>query len=429
MATTSGKGKRDMITFDDKRFVAVSLDNTVQVFSPVKGRGSAHAVTLATPERPGVDVLGHADENGKVVAVCGSKLTASNLASGTARTMCVKCDRWLKSDAHKSEVERVLNFGTDTPEFSDTTTTTTTGEDSAPVKITVKGREIDPVARETDGKCAYEIRDVSGELVLKIVHGRSKIEPVPGSESVNTSGEATGTCPVCRTHVKLTGEGFIPTHRPGNVTPDGPVLSQKSVPVVDRGTAVADMAKVRESQAYQMVDGDGNELSPKEAMAAQKDGETVTVVPVVPEAPVAGAAVGNRDHGRLDGVAMTAGDLPPVQPQGKGYAAKAGTMALPVGRPRPDAQVINVVCVGGRYGYLTQEEYDALSRTRQRAYWRHVATNRERAARARKTNRNKAVATGERISPEQNKAERKAARLGSSADGTIGRPVTRVKGK
>ena len=424
-----------MITFGDKRFVAVSPDNTAQVFSPVKGRGGAHALTLATPERPGVDVLRLGD---KITAVCGSKLTAANLTPGATRAMCVKCDAWLKSDAHKNEVSRTLAAwrsanATDTtpdtrvtPDTSQDSDTTPTGEDSAPVKIKAKGREIDPVARETDGTCAYEIREDDGTLTLKIVHGRSGIEPVPGSESANASGEDTGTCPVCRTHVKLTGKGFIPTHRPGNVTPDGPVLAQKSVPVVDRGTAVADMAKVREREAYQTVDADGNELSAKEAKKAERDGETVTVVPVVPQAPDAGAAVGNRDHGRLDGVAMTAGDLPPVQPQGKGYAAKAGTMALPVGRPRPDAQVINDVTVGGRCGYLTAEEYDGLSRTGQRKYWRDVATNRERAARARRNNRNKAVATGERISPERRKAARKSARVGSSASGTIARPVTRV---
>ena len=105
-----------MITFGDKRFVVVSPDNTAQVFSPVKGRGGAHAVTLATPERPGVDVLGFGD---KITAVCGSKLTAANLTPGATRAMCVKCDAWLKSDAHGNEVERVLNFGTDTPEVSD----------------------------------------------------------------------------------------------------------------------------------------------------------------------------------------------------------------------------------------------------------------------------------------------------------------------
>ena len=409
-----------MITFGDKRFVAVSPDNTAQVFSPVKGRGSAHAVTLTTPERPGVDVLGFGD---KITAVCGSKLTAANLTPGATRAMCVKCDAWLKSDAHENEVSRTLEAW----ESANTTPDTTpTGEDSDPVKIKAKGREIDPVARETDGKCAYEIREDDGTLTLKIVHGRSEIEPVPGSQTMNASGEDTGTCPVCRTHVKLTGKGFIPTHRPGNVTPDGPMLSQKSVPVVDRGTAVADMAKVREREAYVTTDADGNELSAKEAKQAERDGETVTVVPVVPEAPDAGAAVGNRDHGRLDGVAMTAGDLPPVQPQGKGYAAKAGTMALPVGRPRPDTQVINDVTVGGRCGYLTAEEYDGLSRTGQRKYWRDVATNRERAARARRNNRNKSVATGERISPERRKAARKSARVGSSANGTIARPVTRV---
>lgn len=492
-----------MITFDDTRFVAVSSNREGLVFSPVKGRGGAHVLTLPVAAAPGVDALTHADSDGRMVTVCGKTLKASNLVSGVQRTVCAECAAWLASDAHTSEVSRTLDVWEsanapkvtvkeDTPKVMESDTA-----DSAPVACPGKGhapvagtrvkdgkrtmgtcpkcgqvvpvnavangkvrahtrkvaapvavctshpkreraieherarrrdvkirreaaseREARIVAGITDGKCAYEVRDDSGQLTLKIVHGRSKMAPVAGSESVNASGQDTGTCPVCRTHVVLTGSGCVPTHRPGNVTPDGPVLSQKTVPAVDRGTPVADMAKVQDSQAYKATDTDGNELSDTEVRDAEKNGETVVVTPVVDTAPDAGAAVGNRDHGRLDGVAMTAGDLPPVQPT-RGYAAAAGTNALPVGRPRPDAQVIKDVMHGGKFGYLTRADYDLLSRTQQRAYWRNVRTMEARAKRARAMVAAQREALGQQLPAKVRKAARRDASIGSAVSGTV----------
>ena len=420
-----------MIKFGKNVFLVLDMQGDGAWYTPEQGQ--PHMVTgpAAMGTAGGVLTL---DSKGEVRTVCGSRLKAADLLSGIKGWMCGDCSRFKDSEEYAVQVTRTrqmlagLESEAESEESPALESPAADSDDEMTVnvvKIVSRGREVDAIAAATDGKCAYEKAD--GTLVL--MHGRSKIAPVPGSESRDTTGAETGVCPVCRTEVRLTGSGYVPTHRPGNVQADGPVLSQRSVPVVDEGAPVADMAKVQNERAYETHDEDGNLIKPKDVEKARKEGKKLTVTPVVVEAPNAGAAVGSRDHGRSDGVAMTAGDLPPVQPQGKGYAAKAGTMALPVGRPRPDAQVINDVCVGGRYGYLTQEEYDALSRTRQRAYWRHVATNRERAARARKTSQNKAVATGERISPEARKAARKAARLGSSAEGTIARPVTRANGK
>jgi hypothetical protein len=38
--------------------------------------------------------------------------------------------------------------------------------------------------------------------------------------------------------------------------------------------------------------------------------------------------------------------------------------------------------LGGRHGFLTQDEYDNLTRTQQRRYRRQVETNKARASRA-----------------------------------------------
>lgn len=57
------------------------------------------------------------------------------------------------------------------------------------------------------------------------------------------------------------------------------------------------------------------------------------------EAPEAGAAVGQRDHGSIDGVALVRGrSMKPVQPQ-RGWAAKSGTNYGPLGREQMDSEL------------------------------------------------------------------------------------------
>lgn len=86
---------------------------------------------------------------------------------------------------------------------------------------------------------------------------------------------------------------------------------------------------------------------------------------------------GTRDSAQGHGPAIFRGrNMAPVQPQ-RGYAAAAGTMAGPIGRPRFDREVTDVPMAGGRYGFLTPAEVGKLSRTQQRAYWRRVKANRD----------------------------------------------------
>lgn len=68
-------------------------------------------------------------------------------------------------------------------------------------------------------------------------------------------------------------------------------------------------------------------------LAQVRDGEAP--VPTAHQAPI-----GQRDHGMSDGVAMVRGrNMAPVQPQ-RGWAAAAGTMYGPIGRERPDREVV-----------------------------------------------------------------------------------------
>lgn len=89
------------------------------------------------------------------------------------------------------------------------------------------------------------------------------------------------------------------------------------------------------------------------------------------------APVGQRDHGMLDGVAMVQGpNMAPVQPTWRnpvtGDVEPAAAYLGGSLRERTDRTVVSPAMVGGRYGYLTREQYDELSRTQQRKYWERV---------------------------------------------------------
>jgi hypothetical protein len=432
-----------MIVFSGTRYLALTQEVTGAVFSPVRGRGGAHVLTLPSAERPGTDALAYQDGEGRMTAVCGASLSAGNLVPGASREMHAVCAQWLASDAHAAESERTVSAWASGENSA--------GENPADLRRAAVVREQerldrqraarennssqrlertpDPVAKITDGKCSREVTGTDGVTVLVPIHGKNGIQPVPGTVTVVEGGSEAGVCPECRTFVRLTGKGSIPTHRPGNVTADGPVLSQKNVPTVENGTAVADAAKAREEEAYITTGPDGTKLTEKEVRDTVKNGGEVMVVPVVPTAPAAKAAVGCRDHGRSDGVAMTPGDLRPVQPKGKGWAARAGTMALPVGRPCPDAQVIRDVMHGGTFGYLTEADYAVLTRTQQRTYWRNVRTMRDRAQNARAMVTARREALRQQMPVKEARAARKAARVGTRTDGTVSRPVTSAHSK
>lgn len=103
---------------------------------------------------------------------------------------------------------------------------------------------------------------------------------------------------------------------------------------------------------------------------------------------------GQRDEARIDGVAMTRGRDTGTLTQEQWQAGQEGkqgprrtTLDAPLGRERVDPRVLEPTGIdelsGGRYGYLTHAEYDALSATRKRRYRAYVQTAKERAQRAR----------------------------------------------
>lgn len=261
--------------------------------------------------------------------------------------------------------------------------------------------KVDVAARITGGKCAYE-----REGILTVVSSRSKMEPVEGSVTVAAGiGKGTqGVCPVCRSTVILTGKGYIPTHYPAGVTPPRPSLTEKTIPNLENGTPVSTEAKKQE------------------IFSRDKAGN-----PVIPTAPEAGSAVGSRDHGTLDGVAMTPGNLSPIAPE-KGWVAKAGTMTLPVGRNRPDREVVETVYHGNRcpcgegrnpYAFLTCEEYWGKSDAAQHRYWKTLSRMKKRGRDRRAVIREMRQRQGLEMPWGERKRLRKEASPGSSIEGLV----------
>ena len=169
------------------------------------------------------------------------------------------------------------------------------------------------------------------------VKGTHKVAPKPGTD---TDGQ-NGTCPVCQTFAKLTGKGFIGAHNVnGESTPVSPEMGQRSVKAVDTGSTQgdpSDAAKRRQGEAYTVTGR----------------GKNKTVTPNVPTTTAGQSPIGQRDHGALDGPAM----LP------------RGTYA---NGSRPDSKVTTIPKVG-KNGFVTQDEYERMTRNQQRRYWRKLA--------------------------------------------------------
>jgi hypothetical protein len=61
-----------------------------------------------------------------------------------------------------------------------------------------------------------------------------------------------------------------------------------------------------------------------------------------------------------------------------------GTMYGPTGRAHMDREASTVPMVGGKYGYLTADQYEQLSRSQQRKYWAKLKRMRDYADKRRK---------------------------------------------
>lgn len=151
-------------------------------------------------------------------------------------------------------------------------------------------------------------------------------------------------------------------------------------------------------------------------------GEGADVGATVTRGKVSSRLALSRGHGSVDGAANTGSqNMPPVQP--KGWIGKAGTGQLPATvRPGIDPEVTGRECV--LCGELPEIAHKGKSRGWRRRHSSMVgAVLRERKAK-RDAERAAKIASGEIASTAERKAGRKAASVGSFADGNCGGTVS-----
>lgn len=232
------------------------------------------------------------------------------------------------------------------------------------------------------------------------VKAKSHVKPV--ENSVDTEA-GTGTCPVCLTPgVKLSKNGHIGAHAVA-------VEVDPTLPVVATGTPKGDPrdATVRRAVEARRIAAGADPL-PLAENAPQGRDESKTRAPASPGPamyrgramepcagpvevrhggegvdPVAGARSARGVRAVPDPRQETVPGVDAEVDTRTGFAASAGTMYGPTGGMRLDREASTVPVHGGRYGYLTFAQYDALSRTQQRKYWVRIKKNEDFADRQR----------------------------------------------
>ncbi len=208
------------------------------------------------------------------------------------------------------------------------------------------------------------------------VLAKANRKPVDG-----TSANGMGTCPEClTTDVKLSKKGFIGSH---NVSVD----VDPTLPVVATGSPKGDPRDADVRRAVQVRKVAAKSLPVPEAPRAPEgrdEGESRTAMQ--PGPPL---VRGRNMRPMASDVARRKVGDPEPEPQPmddvrKGWAALAGTMHGPTGRDRMDRESSTVVMHGGPYGYLTEAQYAALSRSQQRKYWARIKRMQDDAAARRK---------------------------------------------
>lgn len=210
-------------------------------------------------------------------------------------------------------------------------------------------------------------------VVKCVVKAKAHVAPVDGS----VTEDGTGTCPECLTPgVKLSKGGHIGAHAVA-------VEVDPTLPVVATGTPKGDPrdATVRRAVQARRIAA-GSEAMPVAESAPEGREERVTRTASSPgPAMYRGRAMTPM---ATDPVVYRVGEErpAPVEPvdERTGFAASAGTMYGPTGGERMDREASTVPMHGGRYGYLTKAQYDALSRTQQRKYWGKLARMTRQAA-------------------------------------------------
>ncbi|MCP9209540.1 hypothetical protein [Streptomyces cucumeris] len=223
-----------------------------------------------------------------------------------------------------------------------------------------------------------------------------KGEPMEGSDADGV----TGKCPECRGVIGLSDKGLIGKHRMYGVKMSSRTgLKSKSVDAVDHGSVPGSPRDADKRRGKEIGKGKANSASTPRFKGG------------------ADAGKGSREHGSVNGSANTGrANLPPIQPQ-KGWLAVAGTTALSMTvRPGVDAGVSGAFCPVCKD--LVERAHRGKSRAWRRNHSRRVAAWHTAENARREVKREREIKQGERLPGKTRSAARKAASIGSAADGT-----------
>lgn len=335
--------------------LALTLDGTPGWFGYEKGVGHmimSGVITL------GGDHIGGNAETVEIVCATGKTLeTARMVGKFTGDAMCKRCQKWAESLGYADALQSAQDAAA--------------AQENGPSVADMIMSDPDAVVITLDGAAT----------VAELTDGKAKSGKGKGKGSKSAKGKAKS--------VKVDDTAGADAT---------PVKCIPNAPGHDRGDGSGECRAC--SWVGPMKDHDGTMVMTAHWVAGRAPkSEGLSEVKVGSEAPAAPATVDTAHKGADDMIGGAGAGMMPGRTsltrgkamdadkvtgpkERKGDKPVSTTMDAPLGRERIDTRSAVIETVGGRHGFLTQDEYDNLTRTQQRRYRRQVETNKARASRA-----------------------------------------------
>lgn len=331
--------------------MALTLDGTPGWFGYEKGVGHMIMSGVITP---GGDHVGGNAETVRIMCADGKTLeTARMVEKFTGDAMCKRCQKWAESLGYADALQSAQ----------------------------------DAAAALENGPTVADMIMSDPDAVVITLDGAATVAELTDTQEKPVKGKKSGK-----------GKGKGKKSAPATPPPVGEVKCIPNAPGLENG----DGSGVCRACSWHgpMKDHDGTMVMTAHWVAGRAPkSEGLTETKVGEDAPAAPATVDSAHKGADDMIGgAAAGTLPghtsltrgkPMDAdkvtgpkERKGDKPVSTTMDAPLGRERIDTRSAVIETVGGRHGFLTQAEYDNLTRTQQRRYRRQVETNKARASRA-----------------------------------------------
>lgn len=347
--------------------MALTLDGTPGWFGYEKGVG--HMIMSSVITLGGDHVGGNA-ETVRIMCADGKTLeTARMVEKFTGDAMCKRCQKWAESLGYADALQSAQDAAA--------------AQENGPSVADMIMSDPDAVVITLDGAAT----------VAELTDAQEKPEKsAKGKGAKGKAGKAKKAAKVD----KPVGEVKCIPNAPGLANGDGSGVCRSCSWV---GPMKSHTVDVLDSQNNKVGENEIMVMTAHWVAGRAPKSEGLTETKVGSEAPAAPATVDSAHKGADDMIGgNAAGSLPgrtsltrgkPMDAdkvtgpkERKGDKPVSTTMDAPLGRERIDTRSAVIETVGGRHGFLTQAEYDNLTRTQQRRYRRQVETNKARAARA-----------------------------------------------